>query len=1072
MNPPFQLGRQLRALPTLLLMLFVFALGVPATASADVTLSIDDPNPTAGSPVTLTATTSKECVRQSFTYSIDGTALPTRTGQPGQLNDAFTTTVATAGAHIISVSVVYTYGNGTSCGTESDQKTFTFKPAISGEISVTPETPSPGETARIAVAPSGGVGAPWENYRWTINGVAYPAANNMRTFSYAFPTARTYTVAVTFSDRATPAHSRTVTRTVSVQTPTATPTPTPVPTPDATTPTPTPAPGAPTPTEAPSAPASTPVPDVPAPAPSPAPPACARVAFALSEFTTTGCFTKTGSNPDRWETTDQVSLNGITFADSGQRLIITGPTKNEPGGHIKSDNAAIEVDRFIPFSGNMDWSLPAGKAGTEAVLREVSVPSYARLFKLRVAGSISIKLGLTTAGKYYATFPLNVELPPAFTAGPSKFSGGVSGAASIRVDAGGVHYDGLKVEVKDVWLGRLKVPEACISYVPASGQAVEPCKAPEFNGKPYLECATAVDSDRFDASAVVELPTTSQTRLAAFGGLAGGEVSKLGGYVSGLGTSVPIVPGVFLNSLGFGLCLAPPPFKVKGTLGINALGGKLALDGSITYTDATEDRPWAVDVGGDVSFNQTLLGSANVGFNAWGDVTFGLDSKIELGTVGSVRGNVAGWIEPRNDTFNVSGTVQGCLGEGTANCKSATGLLSSTGVAGCIDLGTITVKLPDELIVKESSGGLIRFVVVTRTETKTFRAGLGKIWGGKASTLGNTCDLAPYSAKRSIAARGARATRAQVAAPSLSERIAPGTQAIALRVGGTNGPPKIVLNGPGGATITSPANGTVGEEQGRYVLAENADDGTTNVVLIKPAAGDWTVTAAPGAASTPTTIERSELQAPSVLFGQQREIGGRREVTVQYALPEGASLSLAERGEGIGGTLAKNVRGKRCARTAPLEDGRRLMCARLTFTPSRGPGGKRQIEALVSRDGIPITTKTIATFRASRERLPSRPAKLRARRVGTSVVVALPKVSGASRLSASATLADGRMLGFDLAASCRAVRIPAVDKGDSVRFKVAGVRYDLQTGKYRSVTLKGNRKSTGAKGTFPKQTCR
>jgi len=69
-------------------------------------------------------------------------------------------------------------------------------------------------------------------------------------------------------------------------------------------------------------------------------------------------------------------------------------------------------------------------------------------------------------------------------------------------------------------------------------------------------------------------------------------------------------------------------------------------------------------------------------------------------------------------------------------------------------------------------------------------------------------------------------------------------------------------------------------------------------------------------------------------------------------------------------------------------------------------------------------------------------------------------------------LSDGRKLGFDLAASCRAVRIPSVDRGDAVRFKVAGVRYDLRTGAYTGVTLAKSRKAAGPRGALPKRICR
>jgi hypothetical protein len=1029
-----------RAMPALLVLLFaVLALGfAPAAWANTATLSSNDPSPAVGTPVTFTVAYISDCAPSGFHFSVDSVQ------QATQMTNALTRTFSTAGNHTVSVTVDFrtTGGSPGSCGTASDTNTVAVGPGVSGTIAVNPDPARPGEPAILSVTPSGGLGSPYTGYRWTIDGVADPAGNDKRSYSRAFA-AGSHTVRVTLSDNPDPSsgnppHSGSATRTITVEAPTTPPTTT----------TPPMTPGAPSPPPAPPAPSCT-----------------QQIAFALSEFKTDGCFTKTGPNPDRWETTDQVRLNGVAFADSGQRFIITAPTPSERGGHVKTDNAAIQLDRFIPFSGNVDWSLPAGGQGDEGTVREVAVPSFARLFKLRVAGSIAIRLGYGSDGKHYAAFPMNVELPPAFTAGPSKFSGGVSGAASIRVDDGGIHYDGLKISVSDVWVGSLKVPSACFSYVPAGGQAVAPCDAPEIDGKPYVECATDVTTDRFDGSAVVELPTASSTKLAAFGGLAGGQISKLGGIVDGLGTTLPIVPGVFLNRIGVGLCLSPPPFKLRGDVGVTALGGKLDINGHVVYTDATETTPWSVEVGGNVKFNGTQLGDATVGFNAWGDVSFDVNAAVDLGTVASIRGNVNGWIEPRNSSFTIEGSVQGCISG--LPCGQASALVSNVGIAGCLDLGTYTIDLPRE--VREGPFGFGSIVIITRKQTLHLQAGVGYKYGGKVDLLGDSCDFSPYAATRS--ASTARAA-ARAGGGKLSERVRPGAQAVTLRLHGTNGPPKVVVRGPGGVTITSPAVGSAAQRKGRYVLAENASDGTTSVLLIKPAAGTWTVAAAPGAASTPTRMDRSDFQAPSVLFGQVRKAGDRREAAVQYAVPAGASVRLVERGKGIGRTIVRSVRAKRCRGTRALPDGRTMRCARVTFEPSIGPGGVRQVQAVVSRDGIPLAHKTLATFRVARETRPSRPGALRARRVGKDVVIAFPKSRGASRYTATAVLDDGRRLGFDLAASCRAVRIPSVAADDAVRFKIAGVRYDLQTGAYSKVTLAKNRKSAGPRGALPKRICR
>jgi hypothetical protein len=75
--------------------------------------------------------------------------------------------------------------------------------------------------------------------------------------------------------------------------------------------------------------------------------------------------------------------------------------------------------------------------------------------------------------------------------------------------------------------------------------------------------------------------------------------------------------------------------------------------------------------------------------------------------------------------------------------------------------------------------------------------------------------------------------------------------------------------------------------------------------------------------------------------------------------------------------------------------------------------------------------------------------------------VAFPRTRGSSRYTVTAVLSDGRRLGYDLSSKCRAVRIPRVPKGVRAVVKVAGVRYDLQPGRYRQVTLEKGRSTAG-----------
>ena len=384
-------------------------------------------------------------------------------------------------------------------------------------------------------------------------------------------------------------------------------------------------------------------------------------------------------------------------------------------------------------------------------------------------------------------------------------------------------------------------------------------------------------------------------------------------------------------------------------------------------------------------------------------------------------------------------------------CARADGLISSTGLAGCIDAGTLRLPYPSNPRTGPFGFGSVSFSV--RYYEVPLHAGFGYRYGGKVDVLGSSCDFAPYRATRT----------ASVSAAGLSERIAPGTKAVAFNISGSNGPPKLVVRGPDGTRIVSPADKRGVQRKGRYILAENKTTKGTSVMLVKPAAGRWTVEAAPGSKSRPTRIERSNYEAPPTLFGQARWIAPyKREVAFQYAVPDGAKVQLVERGKkGITRTLIRSVRGKPCRGAPKLPGGRTLLCVRKKFRLARGPGGPRTVQALVSRNGVPITRRTVAHLKAPRQPVASKPRALTLRRSGGGIVAIFSESKNASRYSVIAILSDGRRKGFDLSSRCRAVRIPNVPRNVSAAVNVAGVRYDVKSGRYRGARLGAGRTSAG-----------
>ena len=981
--------------------------GVFASAAlADtVTIQQSQPSPVVGESVTFTAPASSDCTK-TYKFTVDGAA------QPAQSSDSITRSFSTAGSHNVSVDIPAVAG----CGEITGSDTFTVNATLSGTISVSPDPPVVNQSATLTATQAGGSGN--YTYAWDTDDNGSFDNGTDRVVNTTFTTTGPHVVRVKIDDDS--GHETIVQRTLDVQAPST----------STTTPTTT----------------------------APPPPCVNELHFQLSEFKTTGCFTQVASSPSAvWTTTSAVTLNGIPFPDFGQTFTITFPDSQDPGGHFTAPGSVIRLNSFKAFSGNINWSLPAGRTGDEKNVTTFTVASGQQLFGLSVSGSIGLRLGVDAHGQYYATFPLSIQLPAGFSAGPDPSFGSVTGSASLRVDEDGtIHYDGLKLEAANVWIGKLKVDQVCFSFIPAGGQSTSPCAPPSLDGSPFITCASDSNTNRWNGNAVIELPG-SGIKLAAFGGLANGQVSELGGFVDNLGRKAPLAPNVYLNRVGVGLCLTPPPLTLRGDVGIAIFpttGDKslATINGHVVYTNS---YPWTLEIGGSVSVLDKQVGTGSVLINGWGDFAFDLSASVNLSGVASIVGDINGWVDPPSKQYAVSGTVNACING--LGCAMGSGVVSSTGVAGCIEI-TSTYQSPD-LLITLGSPPTIGFA----QETVDISAGVGYRWGASSPDIwANSCDLSGYQPTRPFASGAS--------AGVLRERVAAGTTALAWRVHGSHGVPKVVIHGPHGTVITSSAHSPGAQRRGHWMLAENAAGGTTNVLLIHPPAGTWTVQAVPGTASIPTKIDQAKFEAPPTLAAGVRAKGALRTLEVAYAVPPGASVRLIERGKGVERTLVRSVQGRRCKGAPAKRPGsdEKVLCFTLRFRPSAGPAGRRTIQALVSKGGVPLVQKDIASFRAPALTLPSRPRHLLARRIAGNLQVAFTASRGASRYVVSATLSDGRELAYDLSSSCQAVRITGVPTGVSATVKIAGMRFDETLGKPQAVSIKAGATSVVPKGKLPR----
>jgi hypothetical protein len=953
-----------------------------------------------------------------FSYNLensDGSTTKTSSG------DESPTTSPVVYSHAVTTAGTYEVIVDFYCPQNVDPKDhfsygyFTVAPSLGGTITTSPSPVVVNQPVTLSAMGDGGHGG--YTYAWDLtNSGTYTAGSFDNTTTFTTTGSHTVNVKITdgvnYSDSNYTPHTAIVPLTFNVVAPT---------------------PGAP---------------------PPPPPPTCyPSVTSGLAYFSTTGCFTKSASNPNVYTTRSDVMLNGATLVGYGQTFTVT-TTSDGSAGHFTAPNSTIQIGGKTVFSGNIDWTLPTGGAGSQALAESFTVSTGASFLNLTVSGTVSLTLGENSDGTFYSDYGLNLQLPAGFSAGPDPSFGSVSGGAAIKVEqSGAVDFGGIVLDAQNVWLGSLQVENACFAYVPANGNQGNNCPAVSATSSdaPIVTCNTNPDASYWAASITVDLP--SGMRLGASGTIVGGTVGSFSGVAGNLGRTVPITAGFFLDHIAFGMCLNPPPLTIAANVGVNFLGSNhaVSIEGGFTYTDSTESTPWSVAINGAVSVGDTPIGTAEVGFDGNAVIDFEVQAGFTaLDNAASLNGDVYGWIDAPEKEFVVGGDITGCLG---SICAGASGEFSSTGVAGCVTIGTTS---PTYDLIIPLDGGRVHL----DTTVYPITAGFGYVWGNKfVDLLGGSCDFSSYEPADAFSARAAGGNT------KLSTKIASGTEAVSLRIHGTHGAPQVVIHGPNGVTINSPSKGITNFSKGHYLLLENKSNSTADVMLIRPAAGTWTVSQAPHSKSSLTTMDRASLEVPPTFGAHVSSKGARRVLKVAYAVPVGATVRLQEHARGVEHVIAKSLKGQRCPglpMMRPHTD-ERILCANVAFTPSLGLTRKRQIIAVVSKGAIPLFQKAIASFTAPALRLPSRPAVIRVQRGSGDLVVSFASSASASHYAVSARLTDGRQLSYYLGARCHALKIVKVPAAVGGTIKIAGVRYDLKLGKANTIGIKPDVKTSGKK---------
>lgn len=481
-------------------------------------------------------------------------------------------------------------------------------------------------------------------------------------------------------------------------------------------------------------------------------------------------------------------------------------------------------------------------------------------------------------------------------------------------------------------------------------------------------------------------------------GIKDGEFDFLNGSVSGL--NQPIGAGVFLQQLGFGV--KRNPLTLEGTIGLSAgpqVLGKKAVTVGGTVKAVLAD-PFVIEVNGGVRIvDRFELAEAFLRYSSTGLFEFGGKVTFDIWAL-DLDGRIDGWVSGLS-SWNVEGSIEACLDVWGPNpCGSAKAILSTKGIAGCI--------------------GAYGYYV-----------GAGAIWGIPPDFDAFTgCDLSPYREVKP-------ATHVRKAAQLSQITLPKGLPSAAWEVTGEGAPPAVTLTGPNGQAVTV-SREVPNIQQGNF-LAQARQDGTTFVLVNKPAAGTWTLS---DDGAVPVTRVREARGLPKASGSATvRGRGRSRVLSWRMRRIKGQRVTFAEYGKDV----------KRAITTTASARGS------VRFRPADGAAGKRTIVALVEQDGQPRTTLTVGSYRAPGRPKPGRPRSLKLVRKGSRLTVSWRPNPSGFRHAVYFTVGDGRRVAQVLDAKRRSFTLTGVSSRVGAKVKVQGLTAANGKGPSASKSIKARR---------------
>ena len=466
-----------------------------------------------------------------------------------------------------------------------------------------------------------------------------------------------------------------------------------------------------------------------------------------------------------------------------------------------------------------------------------------------------------------------------------------------------------------------------------------------------------------------------------------------------------------------------------------------------------------IEAGGSLALFDKPIANAYVKYRPTGAIDFGFGAQLDAGPA-HIHGDVAGWTEPApSNALRRRGQRRRVRRQRRLREGQRRLLEHRRGRLRDRDRDERPGARPDA-----DWAWWAPWRMHWESHPVTVTAGAGYAWATQhVDLMAGTCSIGAWTAQRST-----RSVRTAGQPTALVADVAPNTPVLTLRVHGAGAPPHVAFVGPGGARIETPANGDGALVQGKYMLATNPQDNTTQVMIVAPAAGRWTVEALEGSAQVVGGLDRAEVApAPTVVAGVGGK-GHRRSLGYAWSPVPGERVTFVERGPDSQRTLGVAAGGP-CREHVPGKaGGRGVRCGRIAFAPALGRAGSRRILALITQDGHPVKTITVAHYVAPKPARAGRARALHVRRAANGRITVTwrppaPSAAPTAHYDVVVDGADGTRRLYVCKPKQRTLRLAPIPGTGVTRVTVTALRADMAQGRPARAVLRAARKKSPAR---------